>query len=139
MTSTFALAAQLLSLHGLAVMLGLLVYVTASHALKQRRHPAAAVGWVLLMVLLPYVGLPLYLLFGTRKLVHSGNHPPLAPHDPEIRGDDAWARQLAAAMGQPPVVPYENLRIHADGAQAKEYLWEVIASATRELVVCTFI
>src|ERR1700716_2910538 len=103
MTWTFPLAAELLSWHGLAVMIGLLIYVLAFHALKQRRHPAAAIGWVLVMVLLPYVGLPLYLLFGTRKLVHSGNHPPLLAFDRDIHGDGAWARQLAFAMGQPPV------------------------------------
>jgi cardiolipin synthase len=95
MTWTFPLVAELLSLHGLAVMIGLLIYVLASHALKQRRHPAAAVGWVMVMVLLPYVGLPLYLLFGTRKLVHSGNHPPLAAPAGNIRGEGAWARKLA--------------------------------------------
>jgi cardiolipin synthase len=94
---------------------------------------------VLLMALLPYVGLPLYLLFGTRKLVHSGNHPPLATHDQDIRGDGVWSRRLASAMGQPPVAGYENLRIHADGVQALDALWEVIDSAERELVLCTFI
>ena len=128
-----------LTLHGMAVASGLLVYVLASHALHQRRHPAAAIGWVMVMVLVPYVGLPLYLLFGTRKLVRSGSHPPLCPEGPAIAGDDAWARQLAAAMGQPPVVSYENLRIHADGAQALQALWEVIDSAGRELDLCTFI
>jgi cardiolipin synthase len=139
MTWTFPLVAELLSLHGLAVMIGLLIYVLASHALKQRRHPAAAVGWVMVMVLLPYVGLPLYLLFGTRKLVHSANHPPLAAPANSIRGEGAWARKLAAAMGQSPVAEYANLRIHADGAEAQLVLWEVIDSAERELVVCTFI
>jgi cardiolipin synthase A/B len=139
MTWTFPLVAELLSLHGLAVMIGLLIYVLASHALKQRRHPAAAVGWVMVMVLLPYVGLPLYLLFGTRKLVHSGNHSPLAAHDQDIRGDGAWARRLAYAMGQPLVSGYANLRIHADGVEARDALWEVIDGARRELVLCTFI
>ena len=139
MSWKFPLLAGLLSLHGLAVMIGLLIYVLASHALKQRRHPAAAVGWVLVMVLLPYVGLPLYLLFGTRKLVHSGNHPPLAASVRDMTGEGAWARQLASAMGQPPVAAYENLRIHADGVEARDALWEVIDSAQRELVLCTFI
>jgi cardiolipin synthase len=139
MMSTISLPAHWLSLHGLAVASGLLVYVLASHALQQRRHSAAAIGWVLVMVLIPYLGLPLYLLFGTRKLVRSGSHPPLAPRDPDIVTDDAWARQLAAAMGQPPVASYENLRIHADGAQARQALWELIDSAERELDLCTFI
>src|SRR6188474_3915491 len=98
MTWTFPLVAELLSLHGLAVTIGLLIYVLASHALKQRRHPAAAVGWVMVMVLLPYVGLPLYLLFGTRKLVHVGSRIPGTTRAPSLNSDDAWPRQLAAAM-----------------------------------------
>jgi len=59
----------LVSLHGLIVMIGLAVYVAVSHTLHQRRHPSAAIAWVITLALLPYVGLPLYLLFGTRKLV----------------------------------------------------------------------
>ena len=118
---------------------GLLVYVLASHALHQRRHPAAAIGWVLVIVLIPYLGLPLYLLFGTRKLVRSGSHPPFAPGDLGIAEDGAWARRLAAAMGQPPVVSYQHLRIHDDGTQAQQALWELIDSAERELDLCTFI
>ena len=136
---THPIAAYWLSLHGLAVVIGLLVYVLASHTLQQRRHPAAAVGWVLVMVLMPYVGLPLYLLFGTRKLVRSGSHPPLAPPDPNLIFDNAWPRQLAAAMGQPPAASYQNLRIHADGTQALQALWELIDSAEHELKLCAFL
>jgi cardiolipin synthase len=90
-------------------------------------------------VFIPYVGLPLYLLFGTRKLVRSGSYPPLTPPDPDIAKDAAWPRQLAAAMGQPPVESYQNLHIHADGAQALQALWDVIDSAERELNLCSFI
>ena len=43
----------LLSTHGLMSAVGLLVYVLMSHALRQRRHPAAAVGWVLLLAAAP--------------------------------------------------------------------------------------
>lgn len=136
---THPIAAYWLSLHGLAVVVGLLVYVIASQTLQQRRHPAAAVGWVLVMVLVPYVGLPLYLLFGMRKLVRSGSHPPLAPPDPNLIFDNAWPRQLAAAMGQPPAVSYQNLRIHADGTQALRALWELIDSAQHELKLCAFL
>ena len=64
-----------ITLHGLVVGLGLAVYVTASHVRKQRRHPAAAIAWVLSMFLMPYVSLPLYLMFGSRKVVR-GTHPP---------------------------------------------------------------
>jgi len=42
-------------------------------------------------------------------------------------------------MGQPPVASYQNLRIHTDGKQALQSLWELIDGAERELVLCTFI
>ncbi len=127
-----------LSLHGLAVAIGLLVYVLASHALQQRRHPAAAVGWVMAIVLMPYFGLPLYLLFGTRKLVRSGSHASLAGHDRGI-AQAGWAQRLVAAMGQPPAAAYQKLHIHADGTAALRSLWALIDSAQHELDVCTFL
>ncbi|HEV7823167.1 MAG TPA: phospholipase D-like domain-containing protein, partial [Burkholderiales bacterium] len=71
--------------------------------------------------------------------VHSGTHPPLQPDARNLSGEGAWARQLASAMGQPPVVAYANLRVHADGVEARDALWEIIDSAERELVLCTFI
>ena len=42
----------------LLVMLGLAVYVGASQTLNQRRHPSAAIAWVLGILLVPYLVLP---------------------------------------------------------------------------------
>ena len=128
-----------LSLHGLIMALGLLIYVLTTHSLQQRRAPAAAISWVLTIALIPYIGLPLYLLFGTRKLVRSGSGILETTPMPAPNPDDAWPRQLAASMGQPPVASYRNLRIHTDGTQALQFLWKLIDSAERELVLCTFI
>jgi cardiolipin synthase A/B len=139
MTFNIPLSPLSISLHGLAVLIGLLTYVLTSHSLQQRRAPSAAISWVLTIALVPYVGLPLYLLFGTRKLVHSGSHPRQPPAAPDRAGADAWPRQLAAAMGQPPVAHYHDLNIHADGKAALQALWEVVEAAERELVLCSFI
>uniref|UniRef100_UPI00374DAC9E PLDc N-terminal domain-containing protein n=1 Tax=Rhodoferax sp. TaxID=50421 RepID=UPI00374DAC9E len=59
------------TLHSLIVLLGLVIYAAASHTRRQRRHPSAAIAWVVSLVLLPYVALPLYLMFGSRKVVNS--------------------------------------------------------------------
>lgn len=139
MTWTGPIPTQWISLHGLVVVAGLLVYVLASRSLRQRRQPSAAISWVLFMLFIPYLGLPLYLLFGNRKLAHAAISPALALPAPASATDDAWPRQLAAAMGQPPVASYENLRIHADGVQALQALWELIDGAERELDLCSFI
>src|ERR1035437_2329541 len=60
------------TLHELAVFSGLIIYAVASHTFRQRRHPSAAIAWVISLVLLPYITLPLYLMFGSRKVVRYG-------------------------------------------------------------------
>ena len=65
---TFEFPWHLVVLPGLAVATGLSLYVAASHGLRQRRNPSAAIAWVISLALIPYLALPLYLMFGTRKL-----------------------------------------------------------------------
>lgn len=130
------------SLHGLVVMLGLGIYVTASHTLHQRRHPSAAIAWVVALVLLPYVALPLYLIFGSRKLLGyrpSARPTTLASHVPDTGTPAARAQQLGAAMGLPGASSYEQLHIHEDGTQALQALRKMIDGAARTLDLCTFV
>ena len=87
----------LLSTHTVLSAAGLLIYALMSHVLRQRRHPAAAVGWVLLLVSAPYVGIPLYLTFGNRKLPRA--HRPAVPGAPGAGA--ARANRAARAPLQP--------------------------------------
>jgi cardiolipin synthase len=107
----------------------------ASHVLQQRRHPSAAIGWVLFLLLLPYAALPLYLLLGTRKLVYTSTAAGAVLSAEESR----WPAQVAAALGQPPPTSYRALRLHADGSQALRALLEVIDGAQHTLELCTFL
>jgi cardiolipin synthase A/B len=113
--------------------------VVASHVLQQRRHPSAAIGWVLFMLLLPYAALPLYLLFGTRKLVHSSRSSTAVDAVPTLAAESRWPAQVAAALGQPPPATYRRLCIHADGSESLRALLEVIDGAQHTLELCTFL
>ena len=128
-----------ISLHGIVVMAGLMIYVLASHTLRQRRHPSAAIAWVITLVLVPYVGLPLYLIFGTRKLVRAKAGSPRTAGVTQFDVDDAWPQRLAAAMDLQPPASIQSLRIHENGEQASQALWEQIDSATHTLELCTYI
>jgi len=46
----------------------LLGVVLIAHILLQKHSPSGTIAWLLMIVLAPYVGVPLYLLFGGRKL-----------------------------------------------------------------------
>jgi cardiolipin synthase len=134
----------LLTLHAIVVAFGLIIYVGVARALPQRRDPSAAVAWVVALALLPYVAVPLYLMFGSRKLrMRDTPALPLPPVARAALGDDEaaslWARRLGRSMGLTPAAPYDALAIHRDGSEARRAVLAVIASATRTLDVCTFI
>ena len=133
----------LLTLHAIVVALGLVVYVGVARALPQRRDPSAAIAWVVGLALLPYVAIPLYLMFGSRKLLMRDAPALLPPIAPAAAGDDEaaslLARRLGRSMGLAPAAPYEALHLHADGTAARRAVLDVIVGATRTLDVCTFI
>jgi len=142
MTQHIFFERYLLTLHGIVVAIGLIIYVAVARSLPQRRDPSAAIAWVVALALLPYVALPLYLLFGSRKL-RMRDAPVLPPIAPAAANDDEaaslWARRLGRSMGLAPAAPYQTLCIHADGAEARRAALAVIGSATRALDVCSFI
>ncbi len=127
-----------LSLHGLITVTGLLLYVVVSHVLQQRRHPSAAIGWVFFMFLLPYAALPLYLLFGTRKVTRAGRSRADTRTFPHSADGSAWPAEVAAALGQPFPAKYRALCIHADGAESLRALLELIDGARNTLDVSSF-
>lgn len=131
------LDARGLTLHGLCTTLAILVYILTSHVMRQRRHPAAAIAWVLFILLLPYVALPAFLLFGSRKIKRPSARvrPPAvmpAPGTP-------WAIDTLVDMGQPRPAPCPRMALHADGHQAWQALLDTIDGATHTLDICTFI
>lgn len=131
-----------ISLHGLVAALGLAVYLIASHARRQRRHPSAAIAWVVSLALMPYLALPLYLLIGSRKVVRDPGArglpvPPFTVGQPSAPA--ARFQYLAAAMGLPPALSYQQLAIHEDGNDALQALRSVMAGAAHSLDVSTFL
>ena len=128
----------------LLVVVGLAIYVGASHSLNQRRHPSAAIAWVLGILLVPYLALPLYLAFGSRKVVLPRQFPASGGHFPAVTAAVSYptmarSLQLGAAMGLRDPVSYDALRIHEDGAQAVQALRQVIAGARGSLEISTFL
>lgn len=136
------LSTRWISLHGLVVLLGLVIFAIGSHALRQRRHPSAAIAWIVSLVLLPYLALPLYLLIGSRKVLRDPLSRAL-PAPPSRAGQSgtpaARFQHLAAAMGLAGATSYRQLAIHEDGQAALQALRAVMAGATRSLDLCTFL
>jgi cardiolipin synthase len=126
----------------LLVVAGLAVYVGVSQTLNQRRHPSAAIAWVLGILLVPWLALPLYLAFGSRKVAAFRESPKPRSAPPAFAAAYPTmlrSLQLGAAMGIPDPVSYTGLNIHEDGAQALNALRRVIACARAAIDVSTFL
>ena len=126
-----------ITLHSTLVVLGLAIYIAASHTLRQRRHPSAAIAWIISLFLLPYFALPLYLVFGRRKVV-SARHG-LKPLGMALSPAATAHEQLATAIGLGPSAAFEELDLHQNGTQALQSLRNLISGARHSLDLCTFI
>ena len=127
--------------HFAFVLAGLLIYAVGTHTGGQRRHPSAALAWVLTITLLPYVGLPLYLVLGNRKFVRPARQ--LQPGPPSLYAINDRVQGCAIAtlvgMGLAPPACCRQIRFHADGQASWDELSALIKSAETHLDICTFV
>ncbi|HEY0879586.1 MAG TPA: phospholipase D-like domain-containing protein [Zeimonas sp.] len=124
--------------HGVFVLVGLLSYVMVTRIGGHHRHPSAAIAWVLLIALLPYLGLPLFLVFGTRKLVRPPRRFARAA-SPSLPEGPRWALQLLAALDVPQPVCNRSIEFHEDGAESLGALLALVERARERVDVCTYV
>jgi cardiolipin synthase len=136
------LARNWVSLHGLVSVLALGIYLVASRTLRQRRHPSAAIAWFVSLALMPYLALPLYFLFGNRKVARP-LHPPrvqtLLSSVSLTSPTTSRIQILAGTLGLPRPSSYAHFRLHEDGSHALRALISLIDSASTTLDLCTFL
>ena len=121
------------SLHSLVVVVSLLVYILTTRARRARRPPSIAIAWVLGMIALPYLVLPMYLMFGQRKL----------PRKSSLRAgartaERHWAKDLIESFGLPAPSP-APVTMHQDGKESAAALFATMSSAVSRLDICTYI
>lgn len=125
--------------HGAFVFGGLLLYVLVTRISRQRRPPSAAIAWVLVIAVVPYMGIPLFLLFGTRKFIRPSRAVPVWSALNEDQASPSWATRLLAVLSVPPPTCNRSIRFHEDGAVSQQALLALIDSAQQHIDLCTFI
>lgn len=121
------------TLHSLAIVVSVLTYVLTTRAERERRPPSIAIAWVLGLLALPYFVLPMYLLFGRRKLPRR-----VARWSGSRAHAQHWAEDLIDSFGLPPAAPSE-VRFHQDGGESRLGLIATLESAKIRLDICTYI
>ncbi len=130
-----------------ASVLGLVLYVGSTYTLQQRRHPAAALSWLLMFVFLPLMAIPAFLLFGQRKI--KANTRNLAPPWPiqsrsnlgENRGEASrgWMSEMLVSLGGAPVRDVRGVELELSGEAAEQAVWNAIDDARHRICVSTYV
>jgi cardiolipin synthase A/B len=121
------------TVHSLVIVISMLTYVLTTRVEHERRPPSIAIAWVLGMLAVPYLALPMYLMFGRRKLQRKvlrwSGIPAHCTH---------WAEDLIESFGLAPCAP-SSVRLHEDGGESASALFATMSSATQRLDICTYI
>jgi cardiolipin synthase len=121
------------SLHSLAIVVSILAYILTTRAQRERRPPSIAIAWVLGMIALPYLVLPMYLLFGRRKFPRKTMERSRARTHARH-----WAQGLIESFGLPASSP-GLIDMHQDGKESAAALFATMSGAVSRLDICTYI
>jgi cardiolipin synthase len=134
------LVADLITLGGF-----LLALLVVARLMSQKKAPANTFAWLLIIVLVPYVGVPLYLLFGGRKLRRlAARKTPLIPTlpnrpaTPPLFAHRPVAQTIMAAGAGAPVAG-NRLKLLTTGVATYEELERQIRAARHTIHITTFI
>lgn len=139
MSLALLISAAVLALHGTAIWL-------AARAIAGARTPQGAVGWTVFLLVLPYLAVPAYLVFGdfryperlrARQLSEIAARGGARPAAPGPAGDGLVAG-FEAIAGQA-VTEGAAARLLIDGAAFFDALFAEIARAERYILIETYI
>lgn len=134
------LQATLLSLAGFT--LGLLL---VARLMREKRAPANTFAWLLGILLVPWVGVPLFLLLGGRKLrrltARKVKLRPILPHGASLLppAEDSPTEQTIVSAGGPPPAAGNSLRFLTTGEEAYAAFEQHIRAAKSHIHIAAFI
>jgi Phosphatidylserine/phosphatidylglycerophosphate/cardiolipin synthases and related enzymes len=131
--------------HFITVGIFLLGFFFVARLLAEKRQPGNTFAWMLIILLAPYVGVPLYLIFGGRKfrrLIERKSR--LLPALEGLQTLDPVSQILPTAQaidaaGASPAVGGNSVRLLMTGEDAFRCLEEQILSAKYSIHITTFI
>ena len=116
--------------------------VFIAHLLRRRTSPISTLAWLLTIVLIPWVGVPLYLLLGGRKIHRMVRRKPrLALHQhPAARLDRRHAvERLFDSYALPPATLGNALHFHASGEEYYARLMALLREARESIYVSMYV
>ena len=120
-------------------LLGSLVTI---HVLRQHRSSQSTIAWIAIIMLLPPLGIPLYLSFGGRKSRKRLAERTDFHFEPSAQATDPRAQALERVLTSynlPPATWGNKIKLCQDGVEAFEALLEIIDKAKESIHIQTFV
>jgi cardiolipin synthase len=120
----------------------LLALVLLAHLLGQQRSPSSTIAWLLMILLLPYMGVPLYLMFGGRKIrrMAEKKEPVYGPPWSIPTGAIGGAiERILQSHGVPPACAGNRVTVVPNGEETYRQLVRILDGAERSIHITTYI
>jgi cardiolipin synthase len=120
----------------------LLALVLMADLLRQRRSPSSTISWLLVILLLPHVGVPFYLMFGGRKMKRMAKRkapifqPTFNAHGHHQSGT---VERLLDSYGVPPSTSGNRVEVITSGVAAYQQVISLIEQARFAIHITTYI
>lgn len=133
---------EFFSLHLYSLFGFVLAILLVGKLMREHRPPGSTMAWLLAILLIPYLGVPLYLLLGGRKIRRLAHHK--QPLYPDPRTDRSAppindVEKILTACGAPPASSGNKVELLSDGEIAYRRFMEMIDGAKESICVTTFI
>ncbi|MBI2815299.1 MAG: cardiolipin synthase [Opitutae bacterium] len=129
--------------HLLTVVGFLLAFFALARLMSDRKQPGNTFAWLFLIAFVPYVGVPLYLMFGGRKLRRlAAQKAPLRPTPtiaPFNTAEQTFAARVFSRNGACPPVGGNRVSFLTSGEESFERLEHGILHARHSIHLMTFI
>jgi cardiolipin synthase len=120
----------------------LLALIFLAYLIQQKRSPASTMAWLLLVLFLPYVGVPLYLMFGGRKLNRMARRKARVydRSQTHLPGQvESNTERFLLSYGVPPASAGNRVELLTEGERAFRRLVEIIDKAKATIHITTYI
>ena len=129
--------------HLLTVVGFLLAFFAIARLMSERKQPGNTFAWLFAIAFVPYVGVPLYLMFGGRKLkklaARKAQLCPVIPGAPPVPSANKFAARVLTLNGACPPVGGNRLSFLTSGEESFERLEYGILNAKHSIHLMTFI
>jgi cardiolipin synthase A/B len=120
----------------------ILALALLTHIIRGRRSPTSTLAWLMAIIFIPYLGVPLYLIFGGRKMISKAEKKPklsLDKSNPCCESHISKAYLFEPGDGIFPPSAQNHITFLPEGEQAFQTIIDLIEDARHSVYIATFI